>query len=124
MRYLVDTNIFIAVTVRNDRAAGHRLSDHWKECALSAIVLHELYAGAFESKRRAQSLDAIQALEPASPSLRRGRRPRGKGAGPSCRTCFGIRRRAVLGSPHRALFLRARCDLDFFEKARRHEGAT
>lgn len=62
MRYLIDTNIFIAVTVRHDRPAGHRLIDHWQESALSTIVLHELYAGAFESKRRAQSLEAIQQL--------------------------------------------------------------
>jgi tRNA(fMet)-specific endonuclease VapC len=63
MRYLIDTNIFIAVTVRNDRPAGHRLNDHWQECVLSTVVLHELYAGAFESKRRAQSLEAIRELD-------------------------------------------------------------
>jgi tRNA(fMet)-specific endonuclease VapC len=63
MRYLIDTNIFIAVTVRHDRPAGHRLNDHWQECALSTIVLHELYAGAFESKRRARSLEAIHELD-------------------------------------------------------------
>jgi tRNA(fMet)-specific endonuclease VapC len=62
MRYLIDTNIFIAVTVRRNRPAALRLSDHWQESGLSAVVLHELYAGAFESKRRAQSLEAIEQL--------------------------------------------------------------
>jgi tRNA(fMet)-specific endonuclease VapC len=62
MRYLIDTNIFIAVTVRHDRPAALRLIDHWQESGLSAVVLHELYAGAFESKRRAQSLEAIKGL--------------------------------------------------------------
>ena len=63
MRYLIDTNIFIAVTVRHDRPAGHRLNDHWQDSALSTIVLHELYAGAFESSRRAKSLEAIKELD-------------------------------------------------------------
>ena len=63
MRYLIDTNIFIAVTVRRDRPAGLRLIDHWQESGLSAVVLHELYAGAFESKRRAHSLEAIKELD-------------------------------------------------------------
>jgi len=63
MRYLIDTNIFIAVTVRHDRPASRRLNDHWQESALSTIVLHELYAGAFESKRRARSLEAIKELD-------------------------------------------------------------
>ncbi|HEX9946491.1 MAG TPA: type II toxin-antitoxin system VapC family toxin [Allosphingosinicella sp.] len=63
MRYLIDTNIFIAVTVRHDPPASHRLNLHWGESALSAIVLHELYAGAFESKRRTHSLEAIRELD-------------------------------------------------------------
>src|SRR5688572_13434408 len=63
MRYLIDTNIFIAVTVRHDRPAGHRLNDHWEESVLSTIVLHELYSGAFESKRQARSLEAIRELD-------------------------------------------------------------
>lgn len=63
MRYLIDTNIFIAVTVRREWPLGRRLHIHWQESALSAIVLHELYAGAFESNRRARSLDAILELD-------------------------------------------------------------
>jgi tRNA(fMet)-specific endonuclease VapC len=63
MRYLIDTNIFIAVTVRRERPTSRRLNIHWQESALSAIVLHELYAGAFESNRRARSLEAILELD-------------------------------------------------------------
>ena len=44
MRYLIDTNIFIAVTVRRERPLSRRLHYHWQESALSVIVLHELYA--------------------------------------------------------------------------------
>ncbi|MET1111948.1 MAG: PIN domain-containing protein [Allosphingosinicella sp.] len=68
MRYLIDTNIFIAVTVRRERPLSRRLHYHWQESALSVIVLHELYAGAFESNRRAQSLEAI--FEMSLPLLR------------------------------------------------------
>jgi tRNA(fMet)-specific endonuclease VapC len=62
MQHLIDTNIFIAVTVRHDRPASLRLRVHWQESVLSTIVLHELYAGAFESKRRARSFAAIREL--------------------------------------------------------------
>lgn len=68
MRYLIDTNIFIAVTVRRERPLSRRLHIHWQESALSVVVLHELYAGAFESNRRARSLETI--LELNLPLLR------------------------------------------------------
>jgi tRNA(fMet)-specific endonuclease VapC len=63
MRYLIDTNIFIAVTVRRERPLSRRLHYHWQESALSVIVLHELYAGAFGSNRRARSLETILELD-------------------------------------------------------------
>lgn len=63
MQYLIDTNIFIAVTVRRERSLGRRLNIHWEHSALSAIVLHELYEGAFESNRRALSLEAVLELD-------------------------------------------------------------
>ncbi len=51
MRYLPDTNTIIAFTRRGDRRVAHCLRDHRAETGLSAIVLHELYFGAFSSDR-------------------------------------------------------------------------
>ena len=47
MRYLLDTNILIRLMVKDDRALARRARIHSHEIALSAVVLHELYFGAF-----------------------------------------------------------------------------
>ncbi|TPG22532.1 type II toxin-antitoxin system VapC family toxin [Sphingomonas koreensis] len=51
MRYLLDTNVVVDWLVNADRRIVHRLIEHRGEIALSAIVMHELYFGAFNSAR-------------------------------------------------------------------------
>jgi len=60
MRYLLDTNIVIAWRVRGDRAVTAEFADQRRNIALSAIVMHELYFGAFNSSRRATSLAGLK----------------------------------------------------------------
>ncbi len=62
MRYSLDTNVLIAVTVRADRAVRRRLNMHRAECGLSSVVLFELYQGAFGSRRVEESLAVIGAI--------------------------------------------------------------
>ncbi|MEA3010182.1 MAG: tRNA(fMet)-specific endonuclease VapC [Sphingomonadales bacterium] len=62
MQYLIDTNIVIALTVRDDRTVGRMLNIHRRDSGLSTVVLHELYAGAYESKRGRRSLEVIETL--------------------------------------------------------------
>lgn len=62
MRYLIDTNIIIALTVQDDRTVGRMLNIHRRHSGVSTVVLHELYAGAYESRRRARSLEIIETL--------------------------------------------------------------
>lgn len=59
MTYLLDTNVFIALIVRDDRAIRRRFRVHRRDVVLSAIVLHELYFGAYDSVRRQDALDVI-----------------------------------------------------------------
>ena len=63
MRYLLDTNAVIALL--NDPAGPvsrklHSLSP--TDIAISAVVLHELYFGAFKSARRDHNLSVVEAL--------------------------------------------------------------
>jgi tRNA(fMet)-specific endonuclease VapC len=62
MRYLIDTNIIVALTVRNDRTVGRMLNIHGRDSGISTVVLHELYAGAYNSKRMRRSLEIIETL--------------------------------------------------------------
>jgi tRNA(fMet)-specific endonuclease VapC len=62
MRYLIDTNIVIALTVLDDRTVGRMLNIHRRDSGISTVVLHELYAGAYESKRRRRSLEIVETL--------------------------------------------------------------
>ncbi len=62
MRYLIDTNIIIALTVQDDRTVGRMLNIHRSDSGISTVVLHELYAGAYESKRMRRSLEIIETL--------------------------------------------------------------
>jgi tRNA(fMet)-specific endonuclease VapC len=64
MHYLLDTNV--VVTLLNDatsrparRARQHRPSD----MAMSAIVAHELFYGAFKSHRTKRNVDLVEALQ-------------------------------------------------------------
>ena len=62
MRYLIDTNIIIALTVQDDHIVGRMLNIHRRDSGISTVVLHELYAGAYESKRMRRSLEIIETL--------------------------------------------------------------
>jgi len=64
MRYLLDTNIVIALL--NDTAsplAQRARREHPGDLAISAIVAHELYYGAFKSRRRDHNLGVVDALQ-------------------------------------------------------------
>jgi uncharacterized protein (DUF433 family)/predicted nucleic acid-binding protein len=63
MQYLPVTNIFIAVMVRDDRVLGRRLRIHRHEIALSAIVLHELYFGAYGGEARPDDIKRLRTLD-------------------------------------------------------------
>ena len=63
MAFLLDTNAVIAVLKDRDSAIGQRL----RQCApadvfVSAIVLHELFYGAFKSARVAHNVAVVEAL--------------------------------------------------------------
>jgi tRNA(fMet)-specific endonuclease VapC len=63
MAFLLDTNAVIAVLKDRESPIGRRL----RECApgevfVSAIVLHELFYGAFKSARVAQNVAVVEAL--------------------------------------------------------------
>lgn len=63
MRFLFDTNAVIALLngnpAFNDRVRSHRPGDF----GLSAIVAHELYFGAYRSKRQTENLDRVDRLQ-------------------------------------------------------------
>jgi tRNA(fMet)-specific endonuclease VapC len=64
MRFLLDTNIVIAVL--NDatsRAAKRLREESPADVAISSIVAHELYYGAFKSARVQHNLDLVDALQ-------------------------------------------------------------
>lgn len=63
MRYLLDTNAVIALL--NDphgQVAQHARQYIPADIGLSAIVAHELYYGAFKSKRRDQNIELVDGL--------------------------------------------------------------
>lgn len=59
MGYLLDTNSVIAVIAQADRRVMQHLAENRADCALSAIVLHELQFGAFNSSRVEDNLAAV-----------------------------------------------------------------
>ena len=63
MRFLFDTNAVIALLNGNpalmERVRSHQPDDF----GLPAIVTHELYFGAYRSKRQAENLDRIDRLQ-------------------------------------------------------------
>lgn len=62
MRYLLDTNTVIALVHRNDRIVMRRIAIYRADVAISAIVLHELYFGAFGSSRVTHNVAVIEGL--------------------------------------------------------------
>ena len=64
MRYLLDTNAVIALlddrdSLTSKRARAHRPAD----VGVSAIVAHELYFGAFKSRRREANVSLVDELQ-------------------------------------------------------------
>jgi tRNA(fMet)-specific endonuclease VapC len=63
IRFLLDTNIVVALINNPVSRLGERIRSHQSEqLALSAIVAHELFFGSFASSRRAFNLEAVDAL--------------------------------------------------------------
>jgi tRNA(fMet)-specific endonuclease VapC len=64
MRYLLDANaVILLLNDATSKLARRTEREKPTEIALSAIVAHELFFGAFKSSRRAQNLAAIDALK-------------------------------------------------------------
>lgn len=62
-RYLLDTNAVIALANDTDRALSRRVRQVGVgDIAISAIVMHEVYYGAYRSQRQAQNLAVANAL--------------------------------------------------------------
>jgi tRNA(fMet)-specific endonuclease VapC len=64
MRYLLDTNAVIAM-LRNSasRPAMRAQQESLADVAISAIVAHELFYGAFKSRRAAHNVALVDALQ-------------------------------------------------------------
>ena len=64
MRYLLDTNAVIGLLKDTTSALATRARrEHLADVATSAIVMHELFYGAFKSQRRQQNLALVDALQ-------------------------------------------------------------
>lgn len=59
MRYLLDSNVFIAWLARGDRRVMRKMEDVHGQYGISSIVLFELHFGAFNSDRLGRNLAAI-----------------------------------------------------------------
>lgn len=63
MRYLLDTNVVIEVLRNTTPSLDRRLFRHKStDIAISAIVMHELYFGAFKSRVQAAGVAAVDRL--------------------------------------------------------------
>jgi tRNA(fMet)-specific endonuclease VapC len=64
MRYLLDANAVIALlNDKTSKAAQRARRERVGDVAVSAIVAHQLFYGAFKSRRAAQNLALIDALQ-------------------------------------------------------------
>jgi tRNA(fMet)-specific endonuclease VapC len=64
MRYLLDANAVIALlNDKSSKTAQRARRERVGDVAVSAIVAHELFYGAFKSRRAAQNLSLIDALQ-------------------------------------------------------------
>jgi tRNA(fMet)-specific endonuclease VapC len=64
MRYLLDTNVVIALL--NDTSSGpalHARREKTSDMAVSAVVFHELFFGAYNSSRLSHNLAIVDALQ-------------------------------------------------------------
>ncbi|UGY10619.1 type II toxin-antitoxin system VapC family toxin [Phyllobacterium pellucidum] len=63
MTYLLDTNAVIALLKFNDKFRSNMMRHSPQDIAISAIVAHELYFGAYKSERREKNLADIEILQ-------------------------------------------------------------
>ena len=64
MRYLLDTNAAVALLRDRDSNPARRVRrEQPRDVAISAIVAHELYYGAFKSRRAPENLAVVDAIE-------------------------------------------------------------
>jgi tRNA(fMet)-specific endonuclease VapC len=64
MRYLLDTKVAIALLRDGDSKPARRIRrEEPRDVAVSAIVAHELFYGAFKSRRAAENVALIDALQ-------------------------------------------------------------
>ena len=62
MKYLLDANAIIALTAQHPRLLARMRHHSPQDFAVSAIVFHELFFGAFKSARQAQNLRQLAAF--------------------------------------------------------------
>ena len=62
MKFLLDTNVIIAVARRNPGITARVFSNPRRDYGLSSIVAQELLFGAYRSKRADEAIAAFQAL--------------------------------------------------------------
>jgi tRNA(fMet)-specific endonuclease VapC len=63
MKYLLDTNVVIALLNDPDSYPAQEIRRHHpSEIAISSIVTHELYYGAFKSRRREHNVALVDAM--------------------------------------------------------------
>lgn len=63
MRYLLDTNVVIALLNEGDSPVGRAARRHRPgQLAMSSIVASELFYGAFKSRRREQNVILVESL--------------------------------------------------------------
>ena len=63
MRYLLDSNVVIAVLKGNSRVIQQLESIAVGDVSLSALVVHELYYGAHKSQRRDENFSVLDRLQ-------------------------------------------------------------
>lgn len=62
-RYLLDTNVIIALLKDRDSPPSRRARQHRpSEICISSIVLHELFYGAFKSQRTERNVALVESL--------------------------------------------------------------
>lgn len=63
MRFLLDTNVVIALLHDPTSAISHKVRQQApRDIGISSIVTHELYAGAYKSQRRERNLAVVDGL--------------------------------------------------------------
>lgn len=62
MKFLLDTNVIVALAKRQQQVIDHLRQHRPSDCGLPAAVMHELYFGACRSARRGENLARIESL--------------------------------------------------------------